>query len=64
MVDGVNGDLDHVVRHVVVEYRTILECVTTLSLHVEEKTARVQQVMQLKRSAMIFAVHVSPIYSC
>ena len=40
MVDGVNGDLDHVVRHVVVEYRTILECVTTLSLHVEEKSVQ------------------------
>ena len=40
MVDGVNGDLDHVVRHVVVEYRTILECVTTLSLHVEEKSVK------------------------
>ena len=59
MVDGVHGSLNHVVRHVVVEYRTILECVTTLSLHVEEKTAKVQQVMQLKRSAMIFAVQVS-----
>ena len=40
MVNGVNGDLDHVVRHVVVEYRTILECVTILSLHVEEKSVK------------------------
>ena len=40
MVDGVNGDLDHVVRHVVVEYRTILEYVTILSLRVEEKSVK------------------------
>ena len=30
-----NGDLDHVVRHVVEEYRIILECVIILNLHVE-----------------------------
>ena len=35
MVDGPHGDLDHVVRHVVMEYRTTLECVTIPNLHVE-----------------------------
>ena len=58
MVDGVNGDLDYVVNHVVVEYRTTLECATIPNLHVEGKTVKVQEVMQLKRSAMIFAVQV------
>ena len=53
MVDGVNGDLDHAVRHVVVEYRTILEYVTTLSLHVEEKS--------VKDPASILSKHVMTI---
>ena len=53
MVDGVNGNLDHVVRHVVVEYRTTLECVTTLSLHVEEKG--------VKDPASILSKHVMTI---
>ena len=40
MVNGVNGDLGHVVRHVMVEYRTIPECVTIPNLHVEEKSVK------------------------
>ena len=41
MVDGVNGKLDHVVRLVVEEYRTILECVTIPNLHVEGRSVKV-----------------------
>ena len=59
MVDGVHGNLDHVVKHVVVEYRIILEYVIILNLYVEGKTVKVQEVMQLKRSAIISAVQVS-----
>ena len=36
MVDGVHGHKDHVVNHVVEEYRIILECVIILNHHVEE----------------------------
>ena len=36
MVDGVHGDMDHVVRHVVVEHNSVLEDVTILHLPVEE----------------------------
>ena len=59
MVDGVNGDLDHVVRHVVVEYRTILECVTILNLHVEGKNAKVLDFMPTRRYVILNAVQVS-----
>ena len=59
MVDGVNGDLDHVVRHVVVEYRIILECVTILNLHVEEKNVKVLAFMPTRRYVILNAVQVS-----
>ena len=59
MVDGVNGDLDHVVRHVVVEYRTILECVTIPNLHVEGKDVKVSAFMPTRSYAIANAVQVS-----
>ena len=62
MVDGVNGDLDHVVRHVVVEYRTILECVTILSLHVEEKTVKDPAASILSKHVMTITAQVRFVY--
>ena len=56
MVDGVHGVLDHVVRHVVVEHRSLLGCVTILHLHVEGKNAKALALILL--SAMTFAVQV------
>ena len=58
MVDGVHGDLDHVRRHVVVDYRIILECVTLPNLHVEGKNVKVLIFMPINRNVMIFAVQV------
>ena len=58
MVTGVYGDLDHVVRHVVVEYRTTLECVTTPNLHVEGRNAKDLLFILPRQNAMIFAVQV------
>ena len=42
MVDGVHGAIDHVVRHVEEEHRSVLEYVTILLLLVEESIAQVQ----------------------
>ena len=42
MVDGVPGDMDHVVRHVVVECKHQLEDVTILHLSVEVVTVQAQ----------------------
>ena len=56
MVDGVHGHLDLVVRHVVEEYRVILECVMILNLHVEEKNVKV--LAAILPSVMIFVVPV------
>ena len=58
MVDGVHGDLDHVVRHVVEEYRIILECVMILNLHVEEKNVTVLALIHSMRGVMILVVQV------
>ena len=58
MVTGVRGHLDHVVRHVVVEYRTILECVTIPNLHVEGKIVMVLVFIPTSRHAMTFVVQV------
>ena len=58
MVTGVHGDLDHAVRHVVVEYRIILECVIIPHLHVEGKTVKVLAFIPIRKSAMIFVVQV------
>ena len=41
MVDGVHGALDHVVRHVEKENKSVLEYVTILLLPVEENIAQV-----------------------
>ena len=64
MVDGVHGDLDHVVRHVVEEYmyRIILECVIILNLHVEERNVMAPAFILTKSYAMRFAAQVR--YSC
>ena len=62
MVTGLNGDLDHVVRHVVVEYRTILESVTTPNLHVEGKNVMDLLFILPRKNAMTFAVQV--LYVC
>ena len=58
MVDGVNGDLDHVVRHVVVEYRTILECVIIPNLHMEGNIVKVLALMPTSSYAILNAVQV------
>ena len=57
MVGGVHGEMDHVVRHVVEEYRIILECVIILNLHVEGKNVKVSVTTLI--NVMIFAVQVS-----
>ena len=49
--------MDHVVRHVVEEYRIILECVIILNLLVEGKNVKVSVTTLL--TAMTFAVQVS-----
>ena len=41
MMDGVLGCVDHVVRHVVVEHKVVLEAVTIPQLTVEGKLALV-----------------------
>ena len=58
MVDGVNGDLDRVVRHVVEEHRIILECVIILNLHVEGNIAQVSVFICIRISAILIAVQV------
>ena len=57
MVTGVCGDLDCVVRHVVVGYGTILECVIIPNLHVEENGVKVITFL-IPLIAMWIAVHV------
>ena len=46
MVDGVLGSVDHVVRHVVVEHKGVLEVVTILHLVVEERIVLAQVLSQ------------------
>ena len=58
MVDGVHGDREIVVRHVVEEYRIILECVIILNLHVEGKNVMVLAFIPPNSYAMMFAVQV------
>ena len=45
MVDGVHGDMDHVVRVVVVEYNSVLEDVTIRHLPVEVVIVMAQVLM-------------------
>ena len=56
MVDGVHGYVSLVARHVVVEYRTLLENVTIRDLCVEVMIAMVAA--SVKRSATMFVVQV------
>ena len=58
MVDGVHGHMDHVVRHVVEEYRIILECVIIPNLHVEGKNVMVPVQMYSIRIAMTLVAQV------
>ena len=53
-----NGDLDHVVRHVVVEYKTILECVTIPNLYMEGNSVKVPALMPTRSYAILNAVQV------
>ena len=46
MVDGVLWCVDHVVRHVVVEHKAVLEVVTILHLVVEERIVLAQEMSQ------------------
>ena len=57
MVDGVNGNVDHVVRHVVVEDIAILESVTVLNLHVEGRNV-MDVLFLLRENATTFVVQV------
>ena len=59
MVDGVHGHLDHVVRHVVEEYRIILECVIILTLHVEGNSVKVLAFIPTRNYATPFAAQVN-----
>ena len=58
MVDGVNGNLDHVVKHVVVDTKTILEYVIVLCPRVEEKIVMVPVLIHIKRYVIAIAVQV------
>ena len=63
MVDGVqHGDLGHVVRHVVEEYRIILECVIILNLLVEGKNVKVLGLIPIKSYVIPIAAQVR--YHC
>ena len=57
MVDGVHGGMDHVVRHVVEEYRIILECVIIPNLHAMGRNVKVSVTTLI--NVMTFAVQVS-----
>ena len=56
MVDGVRGLKGRVVRHVVVEYKNILEHVTILHLHVV--ACHAEAIVLVKNHAMHFVVVV------
>ena len=59
MVDGVHGNVDHVVRHVVVmEDIAILECVTVPNLHVEENNVMAIGLLPLDVTVLTLAVQV------
>ena len=57
MVDGVHGHMESVVRHVVEEYRIILECVMILNIHVEGRNVKV--LVPTPLNVMTFAVQVN-----
>ena len=56
MVDGVHGLKGHVVRHVVVELKNILDPVTIPHLHVEAYPVKV--LVPMKKNAINFVVVV------
>ena len=59
MVDGAHGNVDHVVRHVVlVEDITTLECVTVPNLHVEENNVKAIVLLPLVVTVLNLAVQV------
>ena len=53
-----NGNLDHVVKHVVVDTKTILEYVIVLCPRVEEKIVMVPVLIHIKRYVIAIAVQV------
>ena len=58
MVDGVNGKLDHVVKHVAVGTKTTLEHVTVPHPHVEAKIVMVPVLILITRYVIAIAVQV------
>ena len=58
MGDGVHGNVDHVVRHVVMEDISIRECVTIPNLHVEENNVKALEILLLSVTELTFAVQV------
>ena len=60
MVDGAHGNVDHVVRHVVlVEDIATLECVTIPNLHVEENNVKAIVLLPLGVTVLTLAVQVN-----
>jgi len=58
MVDGVNGKLDHVVKHVVVGTITTLEHVTVLHPLMEAKIVMALVLLPIRRYVIAIAVQV------
>ena len=59
MVDGAHGNMDHVVRYVVlVEDIATLECVTVPNLHVEENNVMAIRLLPLGVMILTLAVQV------
>ena len=58
MVDGVHGNVDHVVRHVLVEDIATLECVIIPNLHVEENNVKATVLLLLGVTVLTLAVQV------
>ena len=64
MVDGAHGNVDHVVRHVVlVEDITTLECVIIPNLHVEENNVKATVPLLLGVTVLNLAVQVMSSYT-
>ena len=62
MEDGVHGIVDHVVRHVVVEYIATLECVIIPNLHVEENNVTATVLLPLVVTVLTLAVQVRSLF--
>ena len=63
MVDGVPGYMNHVLRHVVVEYEYQLENVIILHLPVEETIVLVQIAARLHATTNVVLVRISKLLS-